>query len=151
MCCCQGRHEGLRADEVLEKEMSRLQLCWSVDTPVCLGIMVCRLCLWGMQTIGTIFESVANIFIFADPLGGRAAKSSLPFCLQNNQHCRRKQRACTPLFLNAYPPNTGMTFLIKVTLGIWMFYICRVSGNDEDYKVTAEVNKNKSVSLENIS
>lgn len=145
MCCC------LRADEILEREVSRLQLCWSVDIPVCLGITVCRLCLWGMQTIGTIFGSVTNLFIFADPSGGRAGKSSLPSCLQNNQHRRRKQRACTPLFLNAYPPNTEMTFLRKVILGIWMFYICGVSGNDEDYKVTAEVDKNKSVSLENTS
>lgn len=118
MCCCQGWHEGLRADEIFGREASRLQLCWSVDTPVCLGITVCRLCLWGMQTIGTIFGSVVNIFIFADPSGWRAGKSSLPFCLQNNQHRRRKRKALLPLFLNAYPPNTGMTFLRKLS---WAF------------------------------
>lgn len=52
-------------------------------------------------------------------------------------------------------------FLRKVILGIWNFCIAmtsgseraisRVSGNDKDYKVTAEADKNKNVSLENVS
>lgn len=52
-------------------------------------------------------------------------------------------------------------FLRKVILGIWVFYIAmtnssergisRVSGNDKGYKVTAEADKNKNISLESIN
>lgn len=109
------------------------------------------------------FWKLGKLLIFVAWSGGKTDKPNPPLCLQNNQYHGRKWKALKPHFLNGYSQETREWFLSqKSYLGdLNLLYIAmtngserRISGvseNDEDYKVSTEADKNKNVSLENVS